>query len=292
MRDARASHFSTACPRDCAPRLLDRFSSRVLARAGLAAHSPRRRSRRISKPPPSRSRGRRRGARRARSGTSSLAAGGSVLEDALTTAPQRRGWRVPRAMGRSTRRRAARAAGGARAAARAVVRGRVRRRERVSAAAGAGGGATLRPSAALRLLDEAEHRAARRGTLARLLHLRGLVHLRDGRQARRSNRCRPLRELLRRGELTDPAELTAAARGLALLARLEGTPAQDHHAAMSLLAKARELDPLHWPAMVAEAELLAAKGNREEAAQALMQALSLNPRSAGAWFGLGRGCRR
>ena len=142
-------------------------------------------------------------------------------------------------------------------------------------------------SAALRLLDD-PHRAAERGTLARLLHLRGLVLLRDGRQAKAIESLSPLRELLRRVRLTDPAELTAAARGLALLARLEGTPAQDHHAAMSLLATARELDPLHWPAMVAEADLLAAKGNREEAAQALMQALSLNPRAAEAWFGLGR----
>ena len=142
-------------------------------------------------------------------------------------------------------------------------------------------------SAALRLLDDPQA-AADRGTLARLLHLRGLVHLRDGQQALAIESLSPLRELLRRVRLTDPAELTAAARGLALLARLEGTPAQDHHAAMSLLAKARELDPLHWPAMVAEADLLAAKGNREEAAQAFLQALSLNPRSAEAWFGLGR----
>lgn len=140
---------------------------------------------------------------------------------------------------------------------------------------------------ALRLLDDPAG-AAETGTLAQVLYLRGWMQLRDGRQAEAIESLAPLRELLRRVRLNDPAELTATARGLALLARMQGTPAQDHHTAMSLLAKARELDPLHWPAMVAEGELLASKGNREEAAQALTQALSLNPRSAHAWFGLGR----
>ncbi|MFW6335554.1 MAG: tetratricopeptide repeat protein, partial [Phycisphaeraceae bacterium] len=140
---------------------------------------------------------------------------------------------------------------------------------------------------ALRLLDDPAE-AAEAGTLAQVLYLRGWMQLRDGRQAEAIESLSPLRELLRRVQLTDPAELTATARGLALLARMEGTPAQDHHTAMGLLAKARELDPLHWPAMIAEGELLASKGNREEAAQALVQAVSLNPRAADAWFGLGR----
>lgn len=154
----------------------------------------------------------------------------------------------------------------------------------------------LRAQAAVRRHDHQTARdlladakaAAERGTLAQTLHLRGLIHLREGRQAEALETLAPLRNWLQRVNPTDPAEITAAARGLALLARIEGTPARDYHTAMDLLAQAREIDPLYWPAMVAEAELLASKGNREEAAQALMQAVSLNPRSADAWFGLGR----
>ncbi|MEM1213364.1 MAG: tetratricopeptide repeat protein [Planctomycetota bacterium] len=89
---------------------------------------------------------------------------------------------------------------------------------------------------------------------------------------------------------SDPAELTAAARAIVLLARLEGRAGlQDFRLAMSLLEQARkDLDPLYWPAMVAEAEILLSKGNKPEAAQAAQQAMSLNPRSGDAALVMGR----
>ena len=99
----------------------------------------------------------------------------------------------------------------------------------------------------------------------------------------------PWRDQVRNDQLTDAAELTAAAQVIEMLARLEGRPAQDYSLAMSLLAKARdEFDPLYWPAYLAEARILADKDNLPEAGGALMQALQLNPRCAQAWFLMGR----
>jgi len=100
---------------------------------------------------------------------------------------------------------------------------------------------------------------------------------------------KPLREELQAQAIEDAAKLTAAARGLALLARLEGRPAADYHLVMDLLARARQdLDPLYWPAHLAEAELLMRKDNRQEAGEALQRALELNPRASRAWHLVGR----
>ncbi|MGB0767017.1 MAG: tetratricopeptide repeat protein, partial [Phycisphaeraceae bacterium] len=96
----------------------------------------------------------------------------------------------------------------------------------------------------------------------------------------------PIRERVRDDldKLTSAEDLTAAARAVLTLARLEGRPAADFHLANKLLAKARdEADPLYWPAYVAEAELLYAKGNPQQAMEAIGQALSLNPKSSEAW---------
>ena len=80
-------------------------------------------------------------------------------------------------------------------------------------------------------------------------------------------------------------DLTAAAEAVLMLARLEGRPAADFHLANKLLSKAHEeVDPLYWPAYVAEAELLYAKGNPQQAFEAVGQALSLNPKSSEAWY--------
>ncbi len=98
----------------------------------------------------------------------------------------------------------------------------------------------------------------------------------------------PWRDKLQTEALTDAAELTAAAEGMAMLARLEGRPARDYQLAMSLLGKARdELDRLYWPAHLAEARLLHEKDNSREAAEALMAALQLNPRAGEGWYQLG-----
>jgi len=99
----------------------------------------------------------------------------------------------------------------------------------------------------------------------------------------------PLRTRLQHETLTDPAELTAGGRAVAALARLEGRPAQDYALAQRLLARAtQEIDPGHWPAMVAEGQLLMTKYNRREAADAFRAALGLNPHATDAWYGLGR----
>lgn len=105
---------------------------------------------------------------------------------------------------------------------------------------------------------------------------------------------RPIREQLQDGlnikanELdgfSDAQDLVAAAQAVLMLARLEGRPAADFHLANKLLAKAHEeVDPLYWPAYVAEAELLYAKGNPQQAFAAIGQALSLNPKSSEAWY--------
>lgn len=83
-------------------------------------------------------------------------------------------------------------------------------------------------------------------------------------------------------------DLTAAAQAVVMLARLEGRPAADFHLANQLLSKAHEeVDPLYWPAYLAEAELLWSKGNPRQALEAAGQALSLNPKSSEAWYLIG-----
>lgn len=98
----------------------------------------------------------------------------------------------------------------------------------------------------------------------------------------------PWRDRLQAESIQDATELTAMAQAVVMIARLEGRPADDYALAMSLFGKAhRELDPLYWPALIAEAQLLADKDNAPEAAQALMEALRLNPKSSEAWYLLG-----
>ena len=99
---------------------------------------------------------------------------------------------------------------------------------------------------------------------------------------------RPWRDRLSGDPINDAAELTAAAQMVTMLARLEGRPANDYQLALNLLARVRDtLDPLYWPARLAEAELLVDKDNRGEAANALLEALTLNPSAGDAWYRLG-----
>ncbi|MGH7244470.1 MAG: peptidase MA family metallohydrolase [Phycisphaerales bacterium] len=86
-------------------------------------------------------------------------------------------------------------------------------------------------------------------------------------------------------------ELVEGVRGLHLKSQIEGPSkgAQDFQSMMSMLARAREqLDRLCWTAPLAEAQLLAEKDNRPEAAEALEQALDLNASAAEAYYLLGR----
>ena len=89
----------------------------------------------------------------------------------------------------------------------------------------------------------------------------------------------PWRTKLQVEGFSDAGELTAAAQALVMLADLEGRPSRDFTQAMKLFGRARnELDKLHWPAALAEAELLMEKDNPEEAMGALLDVLRLNPR--------------
>lgn len=108
-----------------------------------------------------------------------------------------------------------------------------------------------------------------------------------GQYTKAIEQLKPIREQVQdKPETFKTAEdLTAAAQAVMMLARLEGRPAADFHLANKLLAKARdEVDPLYWPAYVAEAELLYAKGTPQQAMETVGQALSLNPKSSEAWY--------
>ena len=120
-----------------------------------------------------------------------------------------------------------------------------------------------------------------------VLHARSFID--TGRYNVATRLLEPLRERAR----TEPDKLfhaesfTAAAEAVVMLARLEGRPAADFHLANQLLSRARETDPLYWPAYVAEARLLFEHGNPSQAIEAVSQALALNPKSSDAWYLLG-----
>ncbi len=85
-------------------------------------------------------------------------------------------------------------------------------------------------------------------------------------------------------------ELTEGVRILAIRARAVGLEqgTRDYELMTQLLATVREsMDRLYWPARLVEAEILDARDNRPQAREALFETLSLNPRSAEAWYTLG-----
>ncbi|MFI4883279.1 MAG: hypothetical protein ACIAQU_11925, partial [Phycisphaerales bacterium JB064] len=85
-------------------------------------------------------------------------------------------------------------------------------------------------------------------------------------------------------------ELTEGVRTLIIRSRSVGVEqgAEDYQLMVRLLASVRdEMDRLYWPARLAEAQLLDARDNRPQAREALLETLSLNPRSAEAWHTLG-----
>ncbi|RMD60593.1 MAG: hypothetical protein D6824_09225, partial [Planctomycetota bacterium] len=124
---------------------------------------------------------------------------------------------------------------------------------------------------------------------ARAVRLRAQALFLLGKREEANAAVEPVVEKLTRTQASSAAELVEAVRALALRARLEGRPADDYHFMLQLLTQARtELDRLHWPALLAEAEILYDKDNRAEAATALEQTLELNPRAAEALFLQGR----
>jgi tetratricopeptide (TPR) repeat protein len=102
----------------------------------------------------------------------------------------------------------------------------------------------------------------------------------------------PIVRLLSSSKLESAADLTEGVRILMIRARVHGQDQAgggDFHAMMGMLARARdELDRLHWPARLAEAELLYEKDNWDEAQKAALEVLSLNPAAASAWTLLGQ----
>ncbi|MEM7627256.1 MAG: hypothetical protein AAF333_16795 [Planctomycetota bacterium] len=119
--------------------------------------------------------------------------------------------------------------------------------------------------------------------------LRAQAHEQRGELGEAVELLTPLRRRFQHETIDDPATLTAAARAIVMLAHLEGRPSQDYRLALGLLGKVhQEIDPLYWPAHIAEAELLMTKDNRTEAGEALETALSQQPNAGAAWYTLGR----
>lgn len=103
-----------------------------------------------------------------------------------------------------------------------------------------------------------------------------------------------LRALSRTAAGASAGDLVEGVRMHAQRVRLAGpsdraAPAQDYHAMVDALSRVRSrIDRLYWPALLAEAELLYAKDNSPQAAEALTELLRLNPSCARGWYLLGQ----
>ena len=96
-------------------------------------------------------------------------------------------------------------------------------------------------------------------------------------------------QLLESADLQDPDVITEIVRILIIRARHEAISADTHHRMITLLNRAHQtLDRLHWPARLAEAELLLTRHNEDDAVDALQEVLALNPRCVAAWDRLAR----
>jgi tetratricopeptide (TPR) repeat protein len=94
--------------------------------------------------------------------------------------------------------------------------------------------------------------------------------------------------LLDEGNATSAGAIVAAARAAMVRGRLEPRTTADWQRVLDALGRARSaFDRLHWPAILAEAEILVEKHHYEAAIPALHQVLSLQPRSGRAWRLLG-----
>jgi tetratricopeptide (TPR) repeat protein len=142
------------------------------------------------------------------------------------------------------------------------------------------------PEAALKLLDAA---VAEGQPTYRAARVRAEAHEALGQFEQALDlMAGPIRNMLRE-RIENPAELTEGVRLLVIRARIAGQPARDFQTMISLLARVhQELDRLHWPARLVEAQLLADKDNEQDAITALHEVLALNPRCAEAWYELGR----
>lgn len=104
----------------------------------------------------------------------------------------------------------------------------------------------------------------------------------------------PVVQAIARGDYKEPGDIVEAVRILAQRVKLAGpaneqAAAADFHAMMDALGQVRtRIDRQFWPAFLVEAELLYAKDNSPQAAQALTECLRLNPSCAEAWSLLGQ----
>ena len=130
--------------------------------------------------------------------------------------------------------------------------------------------------AAIELLNQIETPSLR----AMRLRAEALEQLGEFRAA--DDAVAPVVALLTTGAEAGAADLVEGVRAMRVRSRVRGLPAQDFRAMMGLLARARELDPLYWPAALEEARLLHAKDNFKEAGEAASEVLGLCPRSADA----------
>lgn len=97
-----------------------------------------------------------------------------------------------------------------------------------------------------------------------------------------------LNDLPRAERLSEIDGILAGVRALRLRAKLDGKPASEYTRMIGLLSKVhQEIDRLHWPALLIEADLLIEKGSRQDGAEVLQQVLAINPMAAGAWRLLG-----
>ncbi len=97
-----------------------------------------------------------------------------------------------------------------------------------------------------------------------------------------------LDDLPRAERVSDVEGILNGVRALRLKAKLDGTPAAGYTRMIGLLSKVhQEINRLHWPALLLEAELLLDRGNRQDGIEVLHQVLAINPMAAGAWRLLG-----
>ncbi|MFO0860841.1 MAG: tetratricopeptide repeat protein [Phycisphaerales bacterium] len=144
-----------------------------------------------------------------------------------------------------------------------------------------------KPAEALQILTTLEGK----GVTLRALRLTAAAQFERGEKDAAIKTLAQLEQRVMKDRQNSAWELVEGVRGLQLKSEIEGPTkgAQDFQSMMSMLARAREqLDRLCWTAPFAEALLLADKDNRSEAAEALEQALELNPSAAGAYYLLGQ----
>ncbi len=108
----------------------------------------------------------------------------------------------------------------------------------------------------------------------------------------------PILKDLAANSYTEPDDIVEAVTLATMKLRLRGpatgksgatTSAADYKALLKRLDDiVNSADRLSWPALLAQADLLAARDNKAEAAAAISRALDLNPSSARAWSMLGR----